>query len=40
MFLVKETGWSLEQVENLPIKKLHWWVVEAVNLHNHLNKSD
>lgn len=40
MFLAKETGWSHESIQEMLIPELHYWVVEAVKLHNKLNKSD
>lgn len=40
MFLVRETGWSVETVLGMDIEELHWWVVESVKLHNRLHKTD
>jgi hypothetical protein len=40
MFLARETGWDHDTMMEMPIAELHWWVVEAVKLHNALNKSD
>lgn len=40
MFLVEKTGWSDERIMQMTTKDIHWWVVEAVKLHNDMNKSD
>lgn len=40
MFLAKETGWSRDSIMEMDIGEVHYWVVEAVKLHNKLNKSE
>lgn len=39
MFLARETGWDHDKLMEMPLPELHWWIVEAVNLHNKMNKS-
>lgn len=40
MFLARETGWSHEELMEMPIGEVHYWTVEAVKLHNDMNKSE
>lgn len=40
MFLARESGWSHESLMNMDIRELHYWTVEAVKLHNKMNKQD
>lgn len=40
MFLVEKTGWSNDDIMNMDISDVHWWVVESVKLHNDMNKKD
>jgi hypothetical protein len=39
MFLARETGWAHETIMEMHLPELHWWVVEAVKLHNKMNNS-
>lgn len=38
MFLVEKTGWSNDAIMEMSLADIHWWVVEAVKLHNQMNK--
>lgn len=40
MFLVEKTGWAYNDIMEMSIRDVHWWVVEAVKLHNSMNKQE
>jgi hypothetical protein len=40
MFLARESGWSHDALMNMPLRELHYWVVEAYKLHNDLHKHE
>lgn len=39
MFLAHYSGWSYAELMEMQLGELHFWYMEAVKLHNKLNKS-